>query len=71
MQEGKTSSYAHTLAVPRTRGVPAVFDTLSTPTAALCLPDGENRTLIRAGRRLVSWGRGLGLAALSWGTCFQ
>lgn len=71
MQEGKTSSYAHRLPVPRTRDVAAVPDTPSTPTAALCLPDGENHTLIPARQRLISWGRDLQLAALSWGTCFQ
>lgn len=61
MQEGKTSSYAHTLAVPRTRGVPAVSDTLSTPTAALCLPDGENCTLYVLGE-----GWFLGEGAWGW-----
>lgn len=72
MQEGKTLSYTHRLPVPRTRRVPAVRDTPSTPPAALCLPDGENRTLIHAGWRLIS-GEGTcwELAALSWGTCFR
>lgn len=31
MQEGKTSSYTHRLPVPRTRGVPALPNTPSTP----------------------------------------
>lgn len=71
MQEGKTSSYTLRLPVPRTRGGPAVPDAPSTPTAALCLPDGENLTLICTGQRLVSRGRDLRQPALSWGTCFQ